>query len=87
MYYTYIIESQQNARWYIGHSIKPTNRVKEHNSGQTRSTRNKGPWELIFIREFQSKLEANRFELKLKKLKNKEYIRSHYKDFFYNFGV
>lgn len=82
MNYTYIIESERNNKWYIGHTINPLNRVKEHNSGQTKSTKNKGTWKLIFIREFDTKLEANQFELKLKRLKNKGYIRSHYYEYF-----
>ncbi len=82
MYYTYIIESQKSRKWYIGHSANPDKRVNEHNSGFTKSTKNKGPWKLIFIKEFHSKIETNRFELKLKRLKNKDYIRSHYKEYF-----
>ena len=54
----------------------------EHNSGQTKSTKNKGPWKLIFKRPFDSKFEANKFELELKKLKNKEYIKYKYQQFF-----
>ncbi len=54
----------------------------EHNTGQTKSTKNKGPWKLIFKRPFDTKLEANKFELELKKLKNKEYIKYKYQQFF-----
>lgn len=82
MYYTCIIESQKIKRWYIGHSINPNIRLNYNNSGITKSTKNKGPWKLIFRREFLSKIEANRFELKLKRFKNKEYIRSHYNEYF-----
>ncbi len=82
MYYTYIIESENSKRWYTGHSLNPNNRVIEHNSGNTRSTKNKGPWKLIFIREFETKIEANRFELKLKRLKNKDYIYREFRKYF-----
>ncbi len=82
MYYTYIIESDNSKRWYIEHTINPKNRIKEHNFGYTKSTKNKGPWKLIFIREFDAKLEANRFELKLKRLKNKDYIYREFRKYF-----
>ena len=81
-YYTYIIESHSNFRWYIGHSNDIERRLTEHNSGQSKSTRGKGPWKLIFLKSFDNNLEANRFELKLKKLRNKEYIRREYSDYF-----
>ena len=44
----------------------------------------KGPWKLIFLRTFDNNLDANRFELKLKKLRNKKFIRNEYSKFFLN---
>ena len=72
-YFTYIIVSKKNKRWYYGHSNDLERRIIEHNSGQNKSTKNKGPWELIFKKAFNRKLEANKFELELKGFKNKEY--------------
>jgi len=82
MYYTYIIESLSTGRWYYGHSVNPEKRLHEHNTGQAASTRNKGPWRLIFKREFPAKLAANRFELYLKRMRNKAYIRKEYSAYF-----
>jgi len=82
MFFTYILESEKSQKWYFGHCSSLTQRVKDHNMGQTTSTRNKGPWKLIFARQFDSKLEANRFELKLKKLRNKEYIKREFRQYF-----
>ncbi|WP_170827371.1 GIY-YIG nuclease family protein [Roseivirga sp. 4D4] len=81
-HYTYILESSTNGRWYYGHSANVEQRLIQHNNGQNKSTRNKGPWRLIFIREFENRLEANRFELYLKKLKNKSYIKREYTRYF-----
>lgn len=82
MFYTYIIESERSGMWYYGHSENVEKRLVEHNNNQNKSTRKKGPWKLIFERSFDSKLEANRFELKLKSLKNKEYIKREFIEFF-----
>jgi putative endonuclease len=68
--------------WYYGHTDNLERRLLEHNTGQNKSTKNKGPWEVIFVRGFETKIEANRFELKLKKLKNKRYIRKEYSEYF-----
>jgi putative endonuclease len=81
-YYTYIIESTTNQRWYIGHTNNIDRRLDEHNSGQNNSTKGKGPWKLIFLKEFDNNLDANRFELKLKKLRNKKFIKDEYSEFF-----
>jgi len=82
IYNTYIIESESLGVWYYGHTDNLERRLQEHNSGQTKSTRGKGPWKLIFRRSFLTKLEANRFELQLKGLRNKDYIRKEFRDFF-----
>ncbi len=81
-YYTYIIESKINGRWYIGHTNNLQRRSEEHNSGENKSNKAKGPWKIIFLREFNSNLDANKFELKLKKLRNKNFIRKDYSEFF-----
>lgn len=80
--YTYILESESSGRWYYGYSSNLEIRLAQYNNGQNKSTKNKGPWKLIFAKGFDSKLEANRFELHLKKLKNKTYIRKEFDEFF-----
>ena len=82
MFSTYILESEESGRWYIGHYNDPQRRIQEHNSGHTKSTKNKGPWRLIFNKEFKSKKDALEFEFILKKLKNKHYIRNKYQKYF-----
>jgi putative endonuclease len=81
-YFTYIIESVSNKSWYIGHTSDINRRIEEHNVGENKSTRNKGPWRLIFLRDFETKLEANRFEMKLNKLRNRIFIKKQYSEFF-----
>jgi putative endonuclease len=81
-YFTHIIESEKTGNWYYGHSDNLERRLREHNSGQTKSTKGKGPWRFIFKRPFMMKIDANRFELELKKLKNKEYIKIKFNEFF-----
>ncbi|MBL7853510.1 MAG: GIY-YIG nuclease family protein [Cyclobacteriaceae bacterium] len=77
-----MIESTKTGTWYYGHSENLKRRIIEHNSGNTKSTRSKGPWKLIFKRPFLRKLEAARFELKLKKLKNKTFIQKSFSEYF-----
>ena len=81
-YKTYIIESTTRNRWYYGHTQDTEARLRQHNSGSTKSTKNRGPWVLIFERAFDSRTEANKFELELKRHKNKEYIKREYAEYF-----
>ncbi|MBS1514686.1 MAG: GIY-YIG nuclease family protein [Bacteroidetes bacterium] len=61
---------------YIGHTENLDRRLEEHNSLNRKSsyTNKRGPWKLIFKKEFETKSEASKFEAYLKSLKNKKYI-------------
>jgi len=42
MYYTYVLKSLRDGRWYTGQSNDLRTRVKEHNKGRVESTRTDG---------------------------------------------
>ncbi len=73
-YYMYIIQSESNGGFYIGHSHDVDLRVARHNLGWTRSTRGRGPWKLVYVEKFETKLDAIRREREIKKRKSREYI-------------
>jgi putative endonuclease len=73
MFYTYIIENPKGT-FYKGSTSDYVKRLGEHNSGINKSTKNKGPWMLIFIAEFETRLEAEELEKRLKRC-NKVYLR------------
>ncbi len=68
-FFTYILQSSTTGRLYIGHTQNLQRRLHEHNSGQTRSTRNQGPWKLLYAKRFNTRAEAVRFEQQLKRIK------------------
>jgi putative endonuclease len=74
MYYVYIIESLQFSIFYKGSTSDYERRLAEHNEGRNDYTRGKGPWQLIFVQEFEIKSEALIQEKKLKRC-NKDYLR------------
>ena len=78
--FVYIIKSLSLDYYYIGATGNPLKRLAEHNSGTTASIRNKGPWILVFTQQYPSLTEAKRIELKLKKLKRRDYIEDIIKD-------
>jgi len=70
MYCTYILQSETTNKLYIGQTNDLEDRLFRHNSNQSKSTKNKGPWKLIFSIEFNSRSEAVLLERKLKAFKN-----------------
>ena len=83
MFSVYILESEKGL-WYYGASENLEQRIKDHNSNRANFTRFKGPWVLIFSRDFQNKAECLKFEKELKRLKNKKYIRTAFDQYFLN---
>ena len=68
MYFVYIIRNAQG-KYYIGHTTNIENRLEEHNRGKTKSLRGRGPFKLIHKEAFNSKAEAVRREIQIKKYK------------------
>ena len=74
MYFTYIIRSGRDSSFYIGSCKDLTKRLNEHNFGNTRYTKYKRPWKLIYKEEHKNRSDAMKREKCLKKLKNKKYL-------------
>jgi putative endonuclease len=74
MYYLYILKSEKSGKYYIGHTNDLDRRIKEHNSGQTKSTRAGVPWEPVYVKEYETNIEAGKEELRLKRMKSRKYI-------------
>ena len=64
----YVIKNSEG-RLYIGLSENVAVRVQQHNEGQSRWTKNKGPWSLIWKSEGMSLSEARKLENKVKRQK------------------
>jgi len=73
MYFVYILQNPKD-RLYIGQTADLDARIERHNTNRCSSTRNKGPWKLIYSEACASRSLACRRELELKSNKNKEYL-------------
>lgn len=69
-YYVYIVKNSDEI-YYKGYTQTPLKRLEEHNAGKSFYTKNKGPWQLIFLISFNSKSEALSFEKMLKRQHHK----------------
>ena len=72
MFYVYVIESLKSGRLYTGFSDNIERRLIEHNSGKTKSTKNRGPWVLMGFIQKNTRSEAIKLEKKLKSFKRKD---------------
>ncbi len=77
--FVYILKDD-NHRYYIGSSTNPQQRYERHLSGFVYTTRRMKNPKIIFTQEFPTIQEARRVELRLKKLKRKDYIEKIIKD-------
>ena len=60
MYYVYVLQSQKDKRLYTGYTSDLQGRLKSHNSGKVRSTKNRQPLILIYYEEYDDKTEARK---------------------------
>ncbi len=74
MFYVYVLQSERNARYYIGCTHDITQRLEQHNSGMTRSTRSLRPWKLVYTEECESLPIARKREAEIKSWKNRVYM-------------
>ncbi|TSC71687.1 MAG: putative endonuclease containing a URI domain [Parcubacteria group bacterium Gr01-1014_70] len=75
MAWVYVLQGTQNNRFYIGSTVNLDQRIQHHLGGFTPSTKRFGGVRLVFSQEYKTLQEARTIELKLKKLKRKDYIQ------------
>ena len=81
MFYTYVLRSKTNGRFYTGFTKDLRKRFKEHNSGSSRHTKTHGPYELIYYEACNNEQDSRSRELFLKTGMGKRYIKNRIKRF------
>jgi putative endonuclease len=81
MFYTYLLLSQKDKRWYTGFTGDLRNRFKEHNSGRNFSTKNRGLFDLIYYEACIHEDDAKAREKFLKSGPGKRYLKNRLKRF------
>jgi putative endonuclease len=69
MYYFYLLKSSKTSRLYKGQCQDLSARLKQHNSGKTKSTRCGIPWKLLYLEQFETRAEAVQKERYYKSLR------------------
>jgi putative endonuclease len=55
-YFVYILQSEWDGSYYIGHTNNLEERVSRHNRGRSQYTKAKIPWKLIYREVLNSKI-------------------------------
>jgi len=75
MHYVYLLESEKDDRYYIGHTQNLNDRLIYHNTGRSVYTKYHGPWKLLAYKTFETRGEAMKAEMRIKRLKNRKAIQ------------
>jgi len=81
IWYTYIIQSRRDKRWYTGCADDLRKRFKQHNDGLVTSTKGRGPFIIIYYEACLNKNDAFTREQFLKTGMGKRYLKNRLKRF------
>jgi putative endonuclease len=72
MYYTYVLKSCKDGRFYIGQTQDLEKRLNDHNKGYSKYTKIFRSWALMWYATFDSRSESYILEQKLKRIKSRD---------------
>ena len=75
MFYAYVIKSVASPHYYKGHCVDLDERLKQHNSGMTRSIKKFIPFEIVYFEVFETREEAISREQYLKSAAGRRFLR------------
>lgn len=74
MYYTYVLVSLKDNFYYIGSTSDLEKRLDYHNTGKSKYTKLKMPWNLVYFEEFSTLSLSRKRETQIKCWKSRESI-------------
>ena len=72
--WVYILYSQSRNRYYIGQTVDIKNRMREHLTGSTCSTKGVTDWNIVFLQTTAGRKEAMQLESVIKRKKSRHSI-------------
>ena len=76
MYYTYVLISQKDEELYIGWTDDLKERIKRHNKGLVKSTKNRLPVKVVYYEACLTKENAIKREKQLKTGFGRKYLKN-----------
>lgn len=81
MTYVYVLKSKKDGHWYTGSTRDLRKRLNEHNVGRVFSTKQRGPFDLIYYEACVNEQDARAREKYLKSGPGKRYLRNRLRRF------
>lgn len=81
IFYTYLLQSFKDRKWYTGFSSDLRKRFNQHNVNEVVSTKNRGPFQLIYYEVCLNEQDARAREKYLKTGMGKRYLKNRLKRF------
>ena len=81
MYYTYVLQSKKDMDFYTGFTKNLKLRFEQHNKELVESTKDRGPFELIYYEACLDKEDATKREKYLKTFHGKMFLRRRLKSY------
>jgi putative endonuclease len=81
MYYTYVLQSNKDGKFYVGFTKDLKLRFENHCKGQVESTRDRRPLNLIYYEACLSRDDATKREKYLKSYHGRMYLKNRLKSY------
>ena len=81
MYYTYVLQSMKDGKFYTGFTQDLKLRFEQHNKGQVESTKVRRPFKLIYYEACPDKSDAAKREKYLKSYHGKMFLKGRLKSY------
>lgn len=81
MFYTYVLQSKKNCKWYTGVTSDLRKRLNEHNLNLSGYTKGRGPFAVIYYEASINEYDAKAREKYLKSGMGKRYLKNRLKRF------
>lgn len=85
MLYVYVLQSEFDLGLYIGMTRNLRRRFSEHQLGQSRSTKGRRPWLLIYYEAYLNESDAQGREIFLKSGSGRKFLDKQLRNHFSNF--
>ncbi len=76
MFYSYILKSLKDGKYYYGSCGDLVKRLQVHNSGKVKSTKGRRPFEMIYSEKFETRSEAFQREHFYKTIEGYQYLKA-----------
>ncbi len=86
MFYTYVLQSKRDGKYYTGSTSNLRKRLWEHQNGKSLYTKGRGPYKLVYYEACVDEKDARSRETYLKSGTGKRYLASRLKRFLFHSG-